>query len=127
MAASVHLERTAQNHGAINYPSRATEQLYHKGAALRALQSAITGPIIGTRTLDEIILCICFLAVHDDIQESLAKDYNPFNPPLQDLQGLDFYGFSSFHGVHWNAIRQLVMRNGGLHTVKLYGAPWFLS
>ncbi|RLL95882.1 hypothetical protein CFD26_103616 [Aspergillus turcosus] len=127
MAASVHLERTAQNRGAINYPSRATEQLYHKGAALRALQSAITGPIIGTRTLDEIILCICFLAVHDDIKESLAKDYNPFNPPLQDLQGLDFYGFSSFHGVHWNAIRQLVMRNGGLHTVKLYGAPWFLS
>ncbi|KAJ5833569.1 hypothetical protein N7474_001880 [Penicillium riverlandense] len=127
MAASVHLERTAQKHGAINYPSRSTEQLYHKGAALRALQSAITGPIIGTRTLDEIILSICFLAVHDDMRESLAKDYNPFNPPLQDLQGLDFYGFSSFHGVHWNAIRQLVTRNGGLHTVKLYGAPWFLS
>ncbi|PKX95963.1 uncharacterized protein P174DRAFT_419858 [Aspergillus novofumigatus IBT 16806] len=109
MAPSVHLERTAQNNGAINYPSRATEQLYHKGAALRALRSAITGPIIGTRTLDEIC------------------DYNPFNPPLQDLQGLDSYGFSSFHGVHWNAITQLVMRNGGLNTVKLYGAPWFLS
>ncbi|KAL2007728.1 hypothetical protein VTN00DRAFT_7710 [Thermoascus crustaceus] len=67
------------------------------------------------------------LAIHDDIQEILVKDYNPFNPPLRDLQELDFYGFISFHPVHWNAVQDLIVQNGGFHTIKLFGAPWMLS
>jgi hypothetical protein len=126
-AASVHLERTARMNGAIEYPSRALEQLHHKGTALKALRAAVSQPIVGRDILDEILLCICFLAVHDDIHESPQKDFNPFDPPLQDLNALDFYGFSSWHPVHWNAIVQLVTQNGGFHTLRLFGVPWLLS
>jgi hypothetical protein len=130
LSTSVHLERTARKNGVIGYPSRLMEQLHHKGAALRAIKDALLQPVLGPGILDEVLLSICFLAVHDDIQESFEKDYNPFNPPLMNLQGLDFYGYTSFHSlhaIHWNAILNLSMRKGGFHNIKLYGAPWFLS
>ncbi|KAJ9271346.1 hypothetical protein DTO212C5_2696 [Paecilomyces variotii] len=126
MAVSVHLERTARNNGAINYPSRLAEQLYHKGEALKAIRDALSKPVLGKAILDEIVLCICFIAVHEDIKESLERDFNPFSPPLQDLQGLNFYGFCQINPIHWNAILQLTTQNGGIHTLKLYGAQWFL-
>lgn len=127
LCASVHLERTARSTGAVNYPSRSLEQLYYKGLALKAVQTAISKPLIDRAVFDAMILSISMLAIHDDIQEILVKDYNPFNPPLTDLQGLDFYGFISFHPVHWTAVQDLIVRNGGFHTIKLFGAPWMLS
>ncbi|KAL1849526.1 hypothetical protein Plec18170_007433 [Paecilomyces lecythidis] len=127
LAISVHLDLTSRRQGVPDHHGRALEQLYHKGAALKALQKTLAKPLkFGTTKMDEIILCVCFLAIHDD-DVTMQKDYNPFNPPFQGLQALDFYGCRKFNPCHLDAVVQLVRQNGGFQTIKYYGAPWFLS
>ncbi|GAD98832.1 conserved hypothetical protein [Paecilomyces variotii No. 5] len=127
LAISVHLDLTTRHQGLPTSQGRALEQLYHKGAALKALQKTLAKPLkFGSTDMDEIILCVCFLAIHDDVS-SVQRGHNPFNPPFRGLQALDFYGCRKFNPCHLDALVQLVGQNGGFQNVKYYGAPWFLS
>jgi hypothetical protein len=103
---------------------------HYRYMALRELRQALAKPQFGTRTFDEIIICICLLAINDPLGEMPSRfhkqGYNPFSHPLQSLGGLNEYGFAPVHPVHWQGLLALVEQNGGFHTLQLYGARWKL-
>jgi Fungal specific transcription factor domain len=122
--ASLHLE-TLRGPGSLTRGKIRTEQLYHKGEAIRGLNKALSDP--NYCQSDEMIQNILFLAVNETGEEEEPADLSPFASPLQNVQWLGMYGTRSYAMSHVNAMQEIIRRRGGIRNIKAVGLPWLIS
>jgi hypothetical protein len=126
----VALERKIENQSEKDRKNRLRDQNYYRYMAVRELRQTLAKLRFDTQTFYEVVTCITLLALNDPLGEMPQwfhkQDYNPFSHPLQNLGGLNVYGFASIHPVHWQGLLAFMEKHGGFHALQLYGARWKL-
>ncbi|KAL3481719.1 hypothetical protein BJX99DRAFT_218154 [Aspergillus californicus] len=122
-ATAVHLDF---NRGV---PTEATEsaecQRYYE-LVLQALQEDLANTTPATVS-DEALIGILYCAVNHKVRVRGARDPSPFTPPRTDIHHLDIFGTTTFHAMHWNALKELLHGRGGIQTIQMVTLPWLLS
>ena len=124
MAASAHIDTRLpsrlENHEII------PEQLHYQSIAMRFLRTELE--TFEPAKLDSLLIIIIALAGSRLRHLPHPPTHpNPFCPPLRSLNWIDIYGAWDFSGVHWEALKALVKKSGGISAVKLYGLPWMIT
>ncbi len=117
-AAGLHL---AYEHGWNNIPTRAHDLLFsYKTRAIGLVNEALQQ--VDLDISDALLVSILILAAHGPRAIGVEEDSVVQHPlsPLAGTQNINFYGSLRFDGLHMDALRLLLSRRGGLHTVQLY-------
>lgn len=94
------------------------QTLSYKVNAIRFLNKVLSG---GTKAItDEVILTVIGLAAHE-VMPLTPQNPKPFNSPLKNAGGMDFYSVTKDAPEHMEAVRMLVALRGGLDNLKLPG------
>jgi hypothetical protein len=100
--------------------SNSSQALSHKLSVLQMLPDILANET--NVPSDEVILAILLLTSHEVETKSIAENkINPFNPPLQHVQWLDFYGIADTVPEHKNAALEILKLRGGPENLKLPG------
>ncbi|KAJ9614313.1 hypothetical protein H2200_002449 [Cladophialophora chaetospira] len=111
----------AYEHGWDNIPNRAYGLLFsYKTKAISLVNEALQH--IKTETSDALLVSILILAAHGPRRIVVSEESREQHPlsPLANTQSIGFYGSLRFDGLHMDALRLLLARKGGLHTIQLY-------
>jgi hypothetical protein len=122
--ASLHLE-TLRGPGTLSRKKIRTEQLHHKGEAIRGINDALFDPKYCQS--DELIQNVLFLAMNETGEEEELPDPSPFIAPLQNVQWLGVYGTRRYVMSHVTALQVMIRRRGGIRNIKSVGLPWLIS
>ncbi|KAL2801558.1 hypothetical protein BJX63DRAFT_417109 [Aspergillus granulosus] len=125
-SASYHLDVLRLTYGSPGYEAGSQQQFFLKGLALKTLREAIE-TYTGVTPIDNIIMCILYLAVNDTAMTRVYRDPSPFRPRFVGLHALDFYGSRDYHSLHWSVIQNLLGDFGGIHALRTFAVAWLLS
>ena len=105
-------------------------RLHHKVQILNLLRAELDHPPEAQAPLENLIfavLCLTSNEIETTILNTQSPITSPFNPPLISLQWLDVYGKIIHIQEHTIALRDLVVRRGGLEAIELDGLAEVLS